>query len=198
MEFHYLAKNPFQQFHDWFKEAELKAGMANPNAMALATVGADGHPSVRMVLLKGVTSDGFLFFTNYESRKGKELEAHPFASLCFHWDNLDRQVRIEGAVERVAPAESDAYFHSRPRASQIGAWASKQSQEISSREELEKRVLDAEGKFRGQEIPRPPHWGGFLLRPERVEFWVGQPSRLHDRFLYVREGNLWKISRLSP
>jgi pyridoxamine 5'-phosphate oxidase len=199
MEFHYLAKNPFQQFHDWFKEAELKADMKNPNAMNLATVGKDGKPSSRMVLLKGVSEKGFVFFTNYNSRKGLELTQSGEAALCFYWDKLQRQVRVEGKVQRLSREESTVYFHTRPRGSQIAAWASNQSEEIPSREFLDKRVQEQEQRFHNVDpIPLPENWGGFLLIPETVEFWVGQTNRLHDRFVYERKGEEWKIKRLSP
>lgn len=190
-------ENPFEIFHEWLKEAEEKSGMLDPNAMSLATVGPGGKPSVRIVLLKAVNEEGFSFFTNYESRKGFELEAHPHAALCFYWDKLGRQVRVEGPVEKLPRTKSEAYFQLRPRGSQLGAWASKQSREIPSREYLEGKVREAEERYPG-EVPCPPYWGGYVLKPELMEFWVGQPSRLHDRYLFVRDGAGWRQSRLSP
>ena len=200
MELHYLARNPFQQFHDWFKEAELGSGMKYPNSMHLATADSAGRPSLRVVLLKGLTEEGFVFYSNYESRKGRQLNENPAAALCFFWDKLGRQVRAEGKVERVDRATSQAYFDTRPRGARIGAWASAQSQEIPSREYLEKRVAEVEERFRGQEqIPVPEYWGGYLLRPTRLEFWQEGPYRLHDRFLYEKDpAGAWGVKRLSP
>lgn len=198
MELHYLHKDPIQQFHDWFKEAELKSGLKYPNAMSLASVGEDGQPSVRIVLLKGVNHDGFVFFTNYESQKGQEVLANPRAALCFYWDACHRQVRVQGKIEKISKHESQEYFSSRPRGSQIGAWASPQSREISSREELLKKHQEMELKFKGLEtIPVPDHWGGFLLRPERIEFWQEQENRLHDRFVYSKTTD-WQVKRVAP
>ena len=188
-----------QQFRTWLDEA-LAAQLDEPTAMTLSTVAALGQPSSRVVLLKGLPDDaGFLFYTNYESRKGQELAAQPLAALNFFWPGLERQVRVEGRVEQ-APAEmSTEYFQSRPRSSQIGAWASPQSQVISGREELEARETAVTERFGAQDpLPRPPDWGGYILRPTLVEFWQGRPSRLHDRIVYVREGNTWKRSRLAP
>ena len=190
------------QFRQWLDEA-VAARLPEPAALTLATVDvATGQPSQRVVLLKGLPDDaGFLFYTNYDSRKGHELAGQPLAALNFFWPGLERQVRVEGVVEK-APAEmSTAYFQSRPRSSQVGAWASPQSQVIGSREELEDREHAIEARFAGQApLPRPPHWGGYVLRPTRVEFWQGRPSRLHDRLVYEREagGRAWKISRLAP
>jgi pyridoxamine 5'-phosphate oxidase len=198
MEPHYLAKNPFQEFHAWFKEAELNSGLNFPNAMSLATTGADGRPGLRTVLLKGVSEEGFVFYTNYTSRKGSELDFNPQAALCFYWDRIFRQVRVEGSVEKVSREDSEAYFHSRPRLSQIGAWASRQSQEIASRAELEERVKEVTERFRGKEVPLPEFWGGYLLKPDHFEFWQLGEGRLHDRFVYVPEDGGWKIKRLSP
>jgi pyridoxamine 5'-phosphate oxidase len=187
------------QFRAWLDEA-LAAKLDEPTALTLSTVSALGQPSSRVVLLKGLPDDaGFLFYTNYDSRKGQELAAQPLAALNFFWPGLERQVRVEGRVEQ-APAEmSTEYFQSRPRGSQLGAWASPQSQVIGSREELEAREKTVEEEFEGQDpLPRPAHWGGYILRPTLVEFWQGRPSRLHDRIVYEREGNSWKRSRLAP
>jgi pyridoxamine 5'-phosphate oxidase len=188
------------QFRLWLDEA-LAAQLEEPTALTLSTVdAATGQPSSRIVLLKGLPDNaGFLFFTNYDSRKGQELATQPLAALNFFWPALERQVRVEGRIEK-APAEmSTAYFQSRPRSSQLGAWASPQSQRIASREELEARELDLSTQFAGQDpLPRPPHWGGYILLPQRVEFWQGRPSRLHDRIVYEQAGDSWKISRLAP
>lgn len=192
-----VAPDPLQQFHRWYGAAR-RLFFPLPNACALATATSDGKPDARMVLLKGADERGFVFYTNYESPKADQLDRNPRAVLVFHWAELFRQVRIEGPVERVSAEESDAYFASRPRGSQIGAWASKQSSALERREVLEDRVREFEQKFRGQPVPRPPFWGGYLVRPERIEFWQGRPSRLHDRILYTRDGQAWKITRLSP
>ena len=187
------------QFRVWLDEA-LQAQLEEPTAMTLATVAADGQPSARVVLLKGLPDDAaFLFYTNYESRKGQELTSRPPAALTFFWPGLERQVRVEGRVEKAAESVSTEYFRSRPRSSQIGAWASPQSQVINSREELEAREQATTAGFSGQDpLPRPPHWGGYLLRPHRVEFWQGRPSRLHDRIVYELAGETWHLSRLAP
>ena len=166
--------------------------------VALATVSADGRPSVRMVLLRGVDERGFVFHTNYTSRKARELAENPHAALCVHWPALEEQIRIEGRVERLPADESDAYFASRPRGSQLGAWVSQQSATLASREALEEEYRAIERHYAGRPVPRPPFWGGFLLRPDRIEFWFGRPDRLHDRVLYVRESDGWSISRLYP
>jgi pyridoxamine 5'-phosphate oxidase len=189
-----------RQFRQWLDEA-VAAQLPEPAALTLATVDpATGQPSQRVVLLKGLPDDaGFLFFTNYDSQKGHELAAQPRAALNFFWPGLERQVRVEGLVEKAPENVSTAYFQSRPRSSQVGAWASPQSQPIASRQQLEAREHEVEAEFADQTpLPRPPHWGGYVLRPQRVEFWQGRPSRLHDRLVYEREGEGWKISRLAP
>jgi pyridoxamine 5'-phosphate oxidase len=189
------AADPFDQFDTWLHEA-LGAGLVEPNAMALATVGADGRPSVRMVLLKDFDRRGFTFYTNYESRKARELDRTPFAALLFYWDKLHRQVRIEGSVEKVEPAESDAYFAKRPYGSRIGALASPQSRPID-RHELARRFQEL-ARRHPEDPPRPAHWGGYRLRPDRFEFWQGRRSRLHDRLVYTPDGTGWRITRLAP
>ena len=191
-------RNPFRQFDAWFAQA-VDAKLPEPNTMTLATVDSRGRPSARIVLIKGVDERGFMFFTNYESRKGRELADNPHASLLFYWIELERQVRIEGTVVKASPAESDQYYESRPLGSRIGAWASEQSQAIESRTVLEAREKEISAKY-GEHPPRPPHWGGDRLIPDAIEFWQGRPSRLHDRLLYTRavEGGDWQIARLSP
>ncbi|ALW86183.1 pyridoxine 5'-phosphate oxidase [Hymenobacter sedentarius] len=188
-----------QQFRVWLEEA-LAAQLEEPTALTLSTVAANGQPSSRVVLLKGLPDDaGFLFYTNYESRKGQELAAQPLAAINFFWPGLERQVRVEGRVEKAPETMSTEYFQSRPRSSQLGAWASPQSQVIGSREELEAREVAMADEFGSQDpLPRPPHWGGYILRPQRMEFWQGRPSRLHDRIVYELEGNSWRRSRLAP
>ena len=189
--------NPFRQFDVWFKQA-IDAQLPEPNTMTLATVDPRGRPSARIVLIKGVDERGFVFFTNYESRKGLELAQNPHASLLFYWIELERQVRVEGAVVKTSAAESDTYFASRPVGSRIGAWASEQSKVIESRAALEAREREFIAQY-GDSPPRPPHWGGYRLIPDAIEFWQGRPSRLHDRLLYTRSGNAdWTIARLSP
>ena len=189
--------DPFAQFERWFEEAR-RAECIDLNAMTLATVGPDGMPSVRIVLLKEMSPAGFVFYTNAESRKGRELDTHPTAALLFFWPDLERQVRLMGTVERVPATDADAYFASRPRESQVGAWASVQSTVLPDRATLEARVAEADARFAGRAVPRPPHWGGFRLRPGEVEFWQGRPSRLHDRVRYRCEADRWIIERLSP
>ncbi|MEQ8998804.1 MAG: pyridoxamine 5'-phosphate oxidase [Coleofasciculus sp. B1-GNL1-01] len=190
--------NPFEQFTLWFDQA-IAAKLPEPNAMTLATATPDGKPSARMVLLKGYDERGFVFYTNYKSRKGQQLLANPWGAIAFWWTQLERQVRIEGQIEQVSAEESDAYFHSRPQDSQLGAWASEQSQVIDSREVLEQRLQQLKKEYETKTIPRPPYWGGFRLIPVAMEFWQGRPSRLHDRLLYQRtEEGSWMIQRLSP
>ncbi len=190
-------RDPIDLFGEWFAAAQ-RSGILLPEAMALATCGEHCRPSSRMVLLKGFGPDGFIFFTNYESRKGHELERHPYAALLFHWAVLQRQVRIEGAVTRLTPEASERYFRTRPRGSRIGAWASKQSRPLPERAELESRVRTFEQKFDGTDVPLPPFWGGYRVIPERIEFWQGRTHRLHDRLLFEREGDRWRTSRLYP
>ena len=189
--------DPVRQFGVWFEEAAA-AGLLEPNAMTLATATAEGRPSARMVLLKDVDTSGFVFYTNYEGRKSRELAENPWAALVVFWVDLSRQVRIEGHVERVTSQESDAYFAIRPPGSQIRAWASQQSAVIPRREVLERRVEELEAEYVDQPVPRPPFWGGFRVVPEVIEFWQGRPSRLHDRLRYTRRDGGWAIERLSP
>jgi pyridoxamine 5'-phosphate oxidase len=191
-----VASDPFVQFERWFAETR-EAGVVEPNAMTLATVSAEGQPSARVVLLKGFDRRGFVFYTNFASRKGQELTAHPLAALLFYWPELERQIRVEGVVERVADVEADSYFTSRPLGSRLGAWASPQSQVIADRAALDARLADVTARF-GDEVPRPPHWGGLRVVPQRFEFWQGRPSRLHDRIVYVASEENWAINRLAP
>jgi pyridoxamine 5'-phosphate oxidase len=192
-----LSPNPITQFESWFDQA-LKAGVAEPHTMILATVSPDGSPSARVVLLRGVDEDGFTFYTNYGSRKSKEISANPKVAVVFYWHEIDRQVRAEGTAVRLKGAESDRYFAARPRESQIAAWASSQSSVLSGRSELEERYKEFDLKFRDMPVPRPENWGGFKIKPTRVEFWQGRPGRLHDRVLYVANAGAWEISRLAP
>jgi pyridoxamine 5'-phosphate oxidase len=188
--------DPFVQFKAWFAEA-IAAQVNEPNAMNLATVKASGKPSSRIVLLKGIEEQGLVFYTNYQSHKGQELQAHPFGSLCFFWPELERQVRIEGDIKKVAPPVSDAYFQSRPYESQLGAWVSPQSQVIETRAVLEQKYDVLKNQY-AQSVPRPAHWGGYVLLPNVVEFWQGRENRLHDRMLYeLRDGD-WQLNRLAP
>jgi pyridoxamine 5'-phosphate oxidase len=190
--------DPFAQFARWFDEARIACAKL-PEAMTLATASSEGVPSARMVLLKGFDERGFVFFTNYESQKGRELDRNPNAALVFYWSELDRQVRISGRTIRTSSEESDEYFRTRPIESRLSAWASRQSQPIASREILKKAMAEAESKYQGQEVPLPPYWGGYLLSPTVIEFWQNRPSRLHDRFRYTREPDgRWRLERLSP
>jgi pyridoxamine 5'-phosphate oxidase len=193
-----INRNPFRQFDTWFQQA-VDAKLPEPNTMTLATVDSRGRPSARIVLIKGVDERGFVFFTNYESRKGRELAANPYASLLFYWIELERQVRIEGSIVKTSAEESDTYFASRPLGSRIGAWASDQSQVIESRSQLEAREREISLQY-GEHPPRPPHWGGYRLVPEAIEFWQGRPSRLHDRLRYTRSSDSsdWQVARLAP
>lgn len=190
-----VASDPLKQFDQWFDQA-LHSEVLEPTAMTLASATPDGRPSARIVLLKGYDAQGFVFYTNYSSRKGGELESNPRASLLFFWPELERQVRIEGPVARVSPEESDVYFHSRPLGSRIGAWASPQSQP-TTHEALAARVLELSQSL-GTDPARPPHWGGYRLDPQAIEFWQGRPSRLHDRLVYTRSGEGWALQRIAP
>lgn len=192
--------NPIERFRDLYAKAEAadRGGIPDPSAMSLATVGADGRPSVRIVLLKGFDEQGFVFYTNYTGRKGRELLNNGNAALCFYWAPLGAQVRVEGTVSEVSDAEADAYFATRARMSQVGAWASKQSEPIAEAGDLDKRVARYEKEFAGREVTRPPYWSGFRLKPDRIEFWENRPNRLHDRQLYTRNGDGWKLETLYP
>lgn len=189
--------NPIEQYAVWFEEA-VGAQVLDPKAMVLTTVSAEGKPSSRVVYTRGLQNDGMLFYSNYKSKKGQDLEVNPNVSIVIYWAELERQIRIEGVCEKLPSAQSDTYFNSRPRESQIGAWASNQSEEIQSRKELEERTKHFTEKFKNQDVPRPPHWGGYIVYPNRMEFWQGRPARLHDRIVYTKNKNLWNISRLMP
>jgi len=192
-----VGTDPFPLFDEWYREAR-QAGLYLPEAMTLATADEDGVPSARLVLLKGHDERGFVFFSNYESRKAGELAVNPRAALAIHWPILQRQVRIEGTVERITPEESFEYFRTRPRGSRIGAWASPQSRVIPDRSELETRVAEFDARFPGDDVPLPPYWGGYRVRPQRIEFWQGRASRLHDRFRFSRKVDGWAADRLAP
>lgn len=189
--------DPFRQFAVWFEQA-TRAGIVEPNAMSHATVSPEGQPSIRIVLLKGVDDQGFIFFTNYESRKGRDMITNPKSALLFFWSALERQVRIEGIIEKIDHNQSKAYFDSRPEGSRIGAWSSHQSEVVNSRDALEKRYEENRAKFAGTEIPMPDYWGGYRLIPSMIEFWQGRGSRMHDRIRYRHLGDSWVIDRLSP
>ena len=192
-----IDRDPIKQFQLWFNDA-FAAGLPMPEAMTLATATRDGKPSARMVLLKQVDHEGFVFFTNYRSAKAEQLDANPYAALVFYWAKLDRQVRVEGSVVRTSAQESCDYFKTRPRESQIGAWASEQSQAIASRDVLERRAQELEALYRDRDIDCPEYWGGYRLKPERIEFWKSRVGRLHDRILYQRDDAGWAITRLAP
>ncbi len=193
-----LPSDPIKLFHDWLSQAK-KSEVNDPDAMAIATCTKDGRPSVRMVLLKEADEKGFKFHTNSESQKGNELAENPYAALCFHWKTLRKQIRVEGIIEKATQKEADDYFESRPRARQIGAWASQQSRPLDSRESLEQRIKELENQYpEGSKVPRPDYWQGYRVIPNKIEFWWDNPDRLHDRFTYIKTGNNWNIQRLYP
>ncbi|WP_291101219.1 MULTISPECIES: pyridoxamine 5'-phosphate oxidase [unclassified Empedobacter] len=199
MNFDSLRENPIEQFRDWFLQAEESDGVDEANAMSVATIGEDGFPRTRVVLLKRYTDEGFIFYTNYNSQKGKALLENPHVCLSFFWPFLERQIIIKGVAEKTSDNNSDGYFETRPRSSQLGAWISAQSSVIDEHEDLTAEELELEKKYEGKEIPRPAHWGGFLIRPTEIEFWQGRPSRLHDRVRYVLQDDFdWKKERLAP
>ena len=192
-----VAAHPLTQFVTWLNEA-ISAKVNEPNAMALATATPDGTPSARIVLLKGIDAEGLVFFTNYQSRKAQQLEQNPRAALCLFWPELERQIRVEGTVSRTSDRESEEYFNTRPPEARLGSAASPQSQVIPSREFLEERVVELLERYPGGDVPRPPHWGGYRLKPQQMEFWQGGPGRVHDRIEYIRENDTWTIRRLAP
>jgi pyridoxamine 5'-phosphate oxidase len=189
--------NPILQFEKWFNEA-LEASVNEPNAMTVCTASKEGKPSARILLLRNFDEKGFVYYTNYKSRKGTEIAENPYCALVFFWPELERQVRVEGSIQKQTTEESDIYFNTRPKGSKLGAWTSEQSKVISSREVLNEEYEKISKKFPGDAVPRPPDWGGYLLKPATIEFWQGRPSRLHDRILFTRENNKWKIERLAP
>jgi len=194
-----ILKNPIEQFQKWFTEVEKSGGVEEPNAMTIATIGLDGFPKNRIVLMKKITQDGFVFYTNYLSEKGKALEANPAICISFFWPNLERQVIIKGKAEKIAKNISEEYFYSRPLGSQLGAIVSQQSNVVASREILENRLKELEDKYKNTKIIKPTHWGGYIVKPVTIEFWQGRPNRLHDRIQYTLQDNLdWKIERLQP
>ena len=192
-----IAESPYQQFENWFEEA-VNAQLLDPYAMSVSTVSADGQPSTRIVYLRGIDENGFKFYTNYNSQKGNDLIVNNKVALNFFWGELERQIRIEGEIEKLTEQESDAYFNARPRESKIGAWASNQSEVILNRKELENKVVQFETQFKDIEVSRPPHWGGYIVKPTKIEFWQGRPNRLHDRIIYSKNESNWKVSRVSP
>lgn len=192
-----VKENPMEQYALWFEEA-VNAQLLDPYAMSLTTVNSNGQPSTRIVYMRGIKDDGFVFYTNYNSSKGKNLEGNKKVALNFFWGELDRQIRIEGEVKKVSKEDSDTYFAQRPRESQIGAWASGQSEELNDREQLEDKVIHYTEKFKDIDVPRPEHWGGYIVHPTKIEFWQGRPNRLHDRIVFTKSGDDWKQSRLSP
>ena len=194
-----IPENPMELFQKWFYEADATDGIDEANVMSISTIGLDRYPKTRIVLLKRFTWEGFIFYTNYNSEKAKAILANPRVSLNFFWHGMERQIVIKGKAEKIAPNLSDGYFESRPKGSQLGAWASDQSQEIESREALDEKLSQFEKKFEGQEIPRPVYWGGFIVKPTSIEFWQGRPNRMHDRILFeLQKDYNWKISRLQP
>lgn len=193
-----VARNPFEEMKTWLEVAYATPAIEEPNAMCIATAGRDGSPSARMVLLRGLDDRGLVFYTSYGSRKGRQIGENPRIAVTFYWAPLHRQIRIEGSVSQLPEDESDAYFASRPRGHQLGAWASEQSEAVESRELLDERLGHFEERFDEQEVPRPHSWGGYLIRPDRFEFWQGRPNRMHDRLEYRRDGRAWSIVRLQP
>ncbi|MDV7187112.1 pyridoxamine 5'-phosphate oxidase [Lutibacter sp. TH_r2] len=194
-----ISDNPMEVFQKWFYEVDEFGGDIEPNAMTISTIGLDGIPKSRVVLLKKYTWEGFIFYTNYNSDKGKAIEKNPKVCLSFFWNTIERQIIIQGEAEKISENLSDGYFESRPDGSKLGAWASDQSQPVASRSYLDKRLKDFEEKFEGKEITRPPHWGGYIVRPQTIEFWQGRPNRMHDRIKFTLQENFeWKIERLAP